>query len=203
MTASFRNTVIYLIGYPGVGKYTIAKEIAAQEDFIVLDNQLINNPIFNAVGADGKTPLPPGVWENVEKVRDAVLDSIEHLAPPHLNYVLTNYVSDTPADREIFEKIRSVFERRGSTIIPVLLDCDLDEHTLRIAADGRKERFKDVNPASAQRYAKTSLIQDPLPHSLRLDITGVSPDKAAAAILAHAKTEISNTVKPAKKMEPL
>ena len=39
--------IIYLTGKPGIGKYTIAKELAAKHDFIVCDNQLINNYIFD------------------------------------------------------------------------------------------------------------------------------------------------------------
>lgn len=38
------TTIIYLTGKPGVGKYTIAKELASRHGFIVCDNQLINNP---------------------------------------------------------------------------------------------------------------------------------------------------------------
>jgi dephospho-CoA kinase len=42
----YDTTIIYLTGKPGVGKYTIAKELAANHGFIVCDNQMINNPIF-------------------------------------------------------------------------------------------------------------------------------------------------------------
>jgi hypothetical protein len=53
-----KNTIIYLIGFPGTGKYTIAREIAQQEDFRLVDNHLVNNPLFNLIHADGITPLP-------------------------------------------------------------------------------------------------------------------------------------------------
>ena len=36
--------IIYLIGYAGTGKYTIAKELE-KSGYVICDNQLINNPI--------------------------------------------------------------------------------------------------------------------------------------------------------------
>jgi hypothetical protein len=39
---NLRNTIIYLIGIPAVGKYTIAKEIGRMAGAKVVDNQLIN-----------------------------------------------------------------------------------------------------------------------------------------------------------------
>jgi shikimate kinase len=41
--------VIYLIGIPGVGKYTIAKEISRLTGARVVDNQLINLPVIKHV----------------------------------------------------------------------------------------------------------------------------------------------------------
>jgi len=52
------TTIIYLTGKPGVGKYTIAKELAAKYGFIVCDNQLINNPIFELLQYDGYAKIP-------------------------------------------------------------------------------------------------------------------------------------------------
>ncbi|MEY4463771.1 MAG: hypothetical protein RLZZ81_742 [Pseudomonadota bacterium] len=46
------TTIIYLIGKPGTGKYTIAKELV-ESVYIICDNQLINNPIFALLGYDG------------------------------------------------------------------------------------------------------------------------------------------------------
>jgi shikimate kinase len=43
-----RNTMIYLIGFAGAGKFTIAKEICKSAEARLVDNHLINNPIaFN------------------------------------------------------------------------------------------------------------------------------------------------------------
>ena len=49
--------IVYLIGKPGVGKYTIAKELR-KSGFIVCDNQLVNSPIFTLLNYDGYTKIP-------------------------------------------------------------------------------------------------------------------------------------------------
>lgn len=50
------NSIIYLIGFTGTGKLTIAKEIALKIDIRVVANHLINDPILSLIQADGKTP---------------------------------------------------------------------------------------------------------------------------------------------------
>src|SRR5919201_1991921 len=68
------NTIIYLIGIPAVGKYTVAREIGRLTGAKVVDNQLINMPVFSVVGYDGTAtfPFPQGAWAHIEKIRRAV-----------------------------------------------------------------------------------------------------------------------------------
>jgi hypothetical protein len=44
-----QNTIVYLIGYAGTGKYTIAKELVLLTGAVIVDNQLINSPVFSVV----------------------------------------------------------------------------------------------------------------------------------------------------------
>lgn len=79
------TTIIYLTGKPGVGKYTIAKELAANHGFIVCDNQLINNPIFELLQYDGyakeKADLHPTYVGSVERgERNIALENIIAIA---------------------------------------------------------------------------------------------------------------------------
>src|ERR1041384_2438716 len=55
------NTIIYLIGIPAVGKYTVAREIGRMTGARVVDNQLVNTPVFSVLGYDGTAavPFPP------------------------------------------------------------------------------------------------------------------------------------------------
>ena len=45
MTQEHVTKIIYIIGKPGTGKYTIAQEFA-KLGFVICDNQLVNNPVF-------------------------------------------------------------------------------------------------------------------------------------------------------------
>jgi hypothetical protein len=69
------GAVIYLIGIPAVGKYTIGKEIARLTQAKLVDNQLINLPAFSILGYDGKDsfPFPRRSWDHIETIREAVL----------------------------------------------------------------------------------------------------------------------------------
>lgn len=82
------NAIIYLLGYAGCGKRTIAQAIRQRFDAVLVDNHLINNTIFSLIEADGKTPLPEGVWNHVIAVRHAALATIRDVAPG-LGIILT------------------------------------------------------------------------------------------------------------------
>jgi shikimate kinase len=38
------NTIIYLIGFPGVGKLTIAKELCNETSALLVDHHTLSNP---------------------------------------------------------------------------------------------------------------------------------------------------------------
>ena len=57
------NTIIYLIGHYGVGKLTIAKAICAATSARLFDNHLANNVVFSLIPTDGRTKLPPRIWD--------------------------------------------------------------------------------------------------------------------------------------------
>lgn len=55
-----KNTVVYLLGYPAAGKYTIGQIVAGLTGAVLVDNHLIANPVLAVVGADGVRPVPRG-----------------------------------------------------------------------------------------------------------------------------------------------
>ncbi|KQV27111.1 hypothetical protein ASC97_24605 [Rhizobium sp. Root1203] len=55
---------VLLIGFPGVGKLTTAKELRALISAKIVDNHWFNNPILRFLDEDGTTPLPKGIWEH-------------------------------------------------------------------------------------------------------------------------------------------
>jgi hypothetical protein len=50
------NTIFYLIGPPGVGKYTVGRIIATRSGAKLVDNHYWNNVVFGLIEQDGVTP---------------------------------------------------------------------------------------------------------------------------------------------------
>jgi AAA domain len=184
-----KNTIIYLLGFPGTGKYTIAKEICKQADFKLVDNHLINNPLFTLIENDGKTTLPPRIWDNIGRVWESVMDTIIHISPSHYSFVLTNALTDQgKSDRTWFERVKSAAEQKNALFVPVRLSCSVEEMEKRIVQPDRKSRIKEINPESPRRNAENyTVLTVDHPNLLNLDVTNLTPGNAAAAILHHVK----------------
>src|SRR5215813_5232698 len=131
---------IYLIGFAGCGKLTIAQAIQMRYDCILVDNHLVNNVIFSLIDPDGKTRLPDKVWENVCRVRSAALDTIRDLAKPGRAFIFTNELleGDERAGQAFLE-IADLARSRSALFLPVRLTIAPGELARRISAPGRAE----------------------------------------------------------------
>lgn len=177
------NTIIiYLTGKPGVGKYTIAQALA-KPGFVICDNQLINNPIFELLNYDGFRKIPSFAWEAIRRIRKEIFNFIsqEH----NNNYVLTNNLSENDGDRRLYEEVIQLCEKRNSLFIPVRLLISEEEHLIRVTNPSRRNRWKSIVPNDV--YDKNPLLKIEHPHYLELDVSDLAPEKAAERILEHVK----------------
>lgn len=186
-----KNTIVYLIGYAGTGKYTIAREIAALTGAVMVDNHLINNPVFSVVGVDGLKPLPAGIWPKIAGIRRIVLDTIAELAQPEASFLFTNELFEGQSvDRLLFEDVTILATKRKALFVPVILRCEPEELYRRVASPERAIRFKLRNPEwtreSIQIY---NLLHVDHPNRLELDVTNLPPVEAAQAIIAHVEKQ--------------
>jgi len=179
------NTIIYLMGFPGTGKLTIAKEICAQADMRLVDNHLICNPVFSVIENDGKSPLPECVWSNVAKIRDVVFDTLVGLSPAKHNFILTNVL--TRNDREdavIFQKVFAMAKARKSQFIPVRLIIEERENLKRVVSPERKLNMKHIKPEGLLRVRKDNgVFLSGHENEFTLDVTHLPAQDAAKAIL--------------------
>lgn len=184
---SLPNTFIYLLGMPGTGKYTVAQGIAARAGFRVVDNHLINNPIFAVVRVDGKTALPREVWKYASDIGDVVFECIRTLSPPHFSFVLTNALyNDQPEDHAWFAEVAALAASRNALFVPVrLMLSDTEEHRRRITDPKRDLRMKEIDPAAPEKYAAREVLNPNHPHLLSLDVTQLTAEDVTEKILSH------------------
>ncbi len=188
-----KNVLVYLVGFSGTGKLTVARELASLLKARVVDNQWINNPIFGLIDNDRVTPFPTGVWDQITKVRDAVLDTIATLSGPDANFILTHAGYDNDRDdRKIYNAIARTAERRGAFFIPVRLLCEEVELARRVVSPERASRFKSMDPEAAYRDARTrDVLNADHSNQMTLDISAISPQESARLILEHIQARHS------------
>ena len=61
----YRTCIVFLLGYPGVGKRTVGTQLCRLLDGVLVDNQLINGPLLTLFKWDGKFRIPIEIWERV------------------------------------------------------------------------------------------------------------------------------------------
>ena len=186
---AMRPSLIYLLGYPGVGKLTVARAIAQKSGAIVVDNQLINLPIMTLFAWDGRAPLPPEIWSQISLIRHAVFETLANLTPRALSYVLTNVLEQTREGHEMFDWVASIAVRREAVFVPVLITCELEEELRRVALAERAERLKTRDAAALREYMSAHPLFIPdHPNVIHVDTTNLQPEDAAIAILTHVAT---------------
>ncbi|WP_293911731.1 hypothetical protein [Deinococcus sp.] len=179
------STVYYLIGWPGSGKRTVGLALAALTGARLLDNHLINDPIFQAVGATGVGPLPEGTWPLVGRVEAAVLEAVM-LAPPELSFIFTNVLVQRPGELDTFESRRRLADARNARFVPVWLLCSEPELRRRIPLDDRRARLKMRDEAGLTRMLEQyGALLSPPPDALMLHTDHWSPEETARQIVAH------------------
>jgi hypothetical protein len=151
------NTIFYLIGAAGIGKLTIAREIARLTGARVVDSQDVYNPIFNLIEHKHPADMPEAVWAQVDAVRTAILKTIETMSPTNWSFVFTHAGFDIPPDVGVYHTVRETARRRGARFQPV---------TLR---DGKSTR-------PLLKFDETAAIE--------IEMAAMSPTDAAKAIVA-------------------
>lgn len=185
------NTIIYLIGIPAVGKYTIAREIGRMTGAKVVDNQLINTPVYSVIGYDGTStfPFPQGAGAHIEKIQRAVLAVIRDYCPPDDSFVFTNVLdARAPEDKAWFRRIERLAKQRKAGFFPVWLTCDAETLRQRKNTPERRARLKDIDLTTISWYVREfEVLRVQHPNALTLDTSHCGPEQIAKRILEHVE----------------
>jgi ribosome-binding ATPase YchF (GTP1/OBG family) len=187
MISEEKTTILYLVGKPGVGKYTIAKALAEKYSFIICDNQLINNTIFELLRHDKSAEIPDFAWGSISQIRDCVLKFLT--AYKKNNFILTNYLLEHDGDKKLYEKVKNMAELRNSHFIPIKLLITQEEHLRRVVMQERRARLKSLDPQYA--YDPVPLLSIVHPHLLELEVSHLTPGNAAETIAQHISSVVT------------
>jgi len=182
---TLENTIILLIGFAGTGKYTIGGELCERTGARLIDNHLINNPIFKVVNADGVTPLPAKVWDRVKEVRAAVYEAIRELSPPDMSFVFTMELRQSnPEDHKAFRDLERLAAVRQSRFVPIRLICGVEELCRRVADPARVAMLKEISSELARKKSAEDVVLNvPHPNLRTLDVTKRTASGSVDAIL--------------------
>jgi len=174
--------IVQLVGPPACGKRTIGALIAQRTGAALIDNHLINDPVFTALGVDGMGELHPLAIPMAGRVRRIVYEAVL-AAPPETSHVLTNWLVDTPEDALASQRLRELAVTRGAELYPVWLTCDAQQLRQRMTLPDRAVRNKLRDPSRVDAVLAAGLVPAP-DDALQLDTTELDATSAADEILA-------------------
>jgi hypothetical protein len=177
-------TIIYIVGPPGVGKYTVGRLLAERLGCRLVDNHYWLHVIFSLVEQDGITPLPKTIWPLVGRVRDAVLDTVSTISPPQWSFIFTHSALNDPDELAIFEDIKRVSQRRGSRMVVVRLSCgNPDELARRVAMPERRLRLKETDTLGARKHALLPTLDPDHADTISIETDGLTAEDVAQRIV--------------------
>lgn len=170
------TAVIHINGWPGCGKLTIARALAGKIGAKVIDN----HSVINAADAlfDRADPANRALRDTV---RRAVFEAA-HQLPASTPIIFTNALGDGPRDRAVFADYQAFAAARDVPWVSVVLDVDPAENARRLASAGRAQMMKLTDAAKLTALRRTETLLRPA-GCIELDVTHLSPDEAADAIL--------------------
>ena len=170
--------IVVLNGYPGVGKLTIARALAATLNGRLLDIHTTYNLAFALTEFRS-----PEFWETVEQVETIAHNLILKLPSDQPVVFTTVLTSKSEREQNEWDKLVELGRRRPPFCV-VHIGCDLEENIRRITSEGRDMKRKPRDPEMAIR---NQTAREPLAglneqFLLELDTTQMLPDEAARTI---------------------
>lgn len=131
--------VILLNGWPGVGKDTIAETLS----LLIGDNKASLLDWGKGRGESFQTI--PDEDEVAQKAqRDACLaDQVEHPSTFGKMVICTDCLSDTPLGMRLAQDFEIVAKRTNRLLIPIYLECQVEENMRRLQQAERRVSLKD------------------------------------------------------------
>jgi len=170
--------LIFLYGLPGVGKLTVARELAKFTGFRIFHNHLVVD-LLESVFEFGSTPF-------VELREKIWLDVFSNAVGAKLSGLIFTFAPDRTVRDGFIEVTRELIASAGGKILFIELQCSTEELERRIA-DPSRHRFGKLSSAARFRelHEAGAFIDPGIPaERLVVDTTQLSASEAAKAIVS-------------------
>ncbi|HKG14659.1 MAG TPA: AAA family ATPase [Pyrinomonadaceae bacterium] len=168
--------LIFLHGLPGVGKLTVARELAKLTGFRIFHNHLTVDLVASVFEFGGRpfVELREKVW----------LEVFSQAVAANLDGLIFTFALDRTVRRGFIERTREVVESSGGEVLFVELKCSTEELERRIEQPSRKGFGKLSSVAWFRELKEAGAFVDPgIPAGrLSVDTTELSASGAADLI---------------------
>jgi hypothetical protein len=170
--------LVFIHGAPAAGKLTTARALLDRVEGRLFDNHAAID-LAGTVFEFGT----PEFWELVHATRVLVLASASQRGLPLL--VMTFVYAD-PIDLSTIEEFESAIQGGGGQLLPVYLQCSVDEIVRRVGNDDRAIRKKMISEKGVRDFIENYRLA-PVPRSncLVLNSEANSAEENAQSIIRH------------------
>lgn len=169
--------IIVLYGLPGVGKLTVAKELAKITNYKLFHNHLSFEAVLSILDMKDKD-----FWKHVSKIRFALFKAA---SDKKVNLIFTSCYEGKHSD-EFFKKLISFSKKEKVQLKFVHLFCNEEEMLKRISSEDRKKYNKLTSKKGIKKKMKkhTNKLSIPYVKSFEIDNTKKLP-KAVVKIIVN------------------
>lgn len=176
--------VVILYGLPGVGKLTVANELARLGPYRVFHNHLVFDAVeaLFSFGSPAFTELRERLW----------LDLLLRAVRERVGDVIFTIARDSSLDADFVIRVASALRQSGARVSCIGLHCSAAEHERRLASADRRRFGKILSIERFRELSQTGAFPPfaPPADAITIDTTGLSPSNAAAAV--DAQLNVSN-----------
>ncbi|MGE3908984.1 MAG: AAA family ATPase [Chloroflexota bacterium] len=171
--------LVFLYGPPGVGKLTVARQLATRTGFRLFHNHLSVNLVTSL--------FPRGHPSFSRLLRQIRHDLFAEAAREHVDVIFTNVYYDRPPELAARLRMIQPILEHGGKVLFVRLVCDLDVWRQRIVEESRQHEHKLTDPDTAMSlFEKNNPFPVmPVRPQVTIDTTHLSPAAVADAIMSH------------------